>query len=102
MLAAVTIPRTGTPVRGTWPCGPFLGMVSAVKKGAGRMSVLHLSLGLALLLGSGLCLACGARDHSQRIAIRGAPLAKYNACREIHRDSPEDIDKLCTPYLNEG
>ncbi len=66
------------------------------------MSVLRLSLGIGLLLGSGLCLACGAWDRSHRITIRGTPLAKYNACREIHRDSPKDIEKLCSPYLNGG
>lgn len=55
--------------------------------------------GIVLLLGS---VSCGAWDRSQRIYIRGTPLAKYNACREIHRNSPEDIAKLCTPYLDEG
>ncbi len=55
--------------------------------------------GIVLLLGS---VSCGAWDRSQRIYIRGTPLAKYNACREIHRNSPEDIEKLCTPYLDEG
>ena len=64
--------------------------------------MLHIILGIALLLGSSLCLACGSWDRSHRIYIRGTPLAKYNACREIHRDSPEDIEKLCRPYLNEG
>ena len=61
--------------------------------------LVRLVLGIALLLGS---VSCGAWDRSQRIYIRGTPLAKYNACREIHRDSSEDIDKLCTPYLDEG
>lgn len=64
--------------------------------------MLQIILGIALLLGSSLCVSCGAWDRSHRIYIRGTPLAKYNACREIHRDSPEDIEKLCTPYLNEG
>ena len=64
-----------------------------------RIRLVRLIPGIVLLLGS---VSCGAWDRSQRIYIRGTPLAKYNACREIHRNSPEDIEKLCTPYLDEG
>ena len=62
----------------------------------------RLALGFVLLLSSALCASCGSWDRSQRISIRGTPLAKYNACREIHRDSPENIESLCKPYLDEG
>ena len=60
------------------------------------------ALGMVVLVSATLCSSCGSWDRSQRITIRGTPLAKYNACREIHRDSPEDIEKLCKPHLNES
>lgn len=62
----------------------------------------YLALGMIVFVSATLCSSCGAWDRSQRIHIRGTPLAKYNACREIHRDSPENIEKLCKPYLDES
>lgn len=64
--------------------------------------MLRVALALLVFLSSTVWISCGAWDRSHRITIRGTPLAKYNACREIHRDSPENIEKLCKPYLDES